>query len=232
MTIGEKIKELREGKHWTEKQLARKSGIKEKCIISYESGEVSPSNATIRKLAKAFRVNLNVLMAAKCLPLISAEELCTEELRENDNITDSEQMYLPIISESETKNENVKPYNVANAFAKWLTMLREIDRLSVQELANAVGLNWKDISDFEIGLKIPDISAFSKLSDYFGVSADVLLGKSELSESDRRFTEFVYRIETLEQLCINGSLPYDLYEICRKSVVDEFVEVDYGNCKN
>ena len=216
MTIGEKIKELRDERGITTKQLAKRAGVLEDNIIKYESGEVCPSKRTMCKLAKAFKVNVNVLIAAKCYPLISAKELRKDVEKSIASSMTREQLIGSVMAKDSNNS-------IPHVFANWLTMLREIDELSIEELADAVGLSWEEISEYESGQTIPDIAAFSKLSDFFNVSADVLLGKSELSESDRRFTEFVYRIQTLEWLNKSGKLPDDLYELCRKSVVDEFV---------
>ncbi len=213
MTIGEKIRELREKKHWSQKQLAKKAGVSETYIKKYERGEVCPSNQTMYKLAKALGVDVTVLIAAK-YPIIDADNL--KSALEIPAATDREQL----IRSATAGDPNL---SISHRFAIWLRMLREIDDLSVKELADAVGLTWEEIDEYEREEDIPDIIAFSRISDYFNISADVLLGKSALSDSDRRFTEFVYRIETLERLNKDGKLPDSLYELCRKSVVDEFV---------
>lgn len=213
MTIGEKIRELREKKHWSQKQLAKKAGVSETYIKKYERGEVCPSNQTMYKLAKALGVDITVLIAAK-YPIIDAENL--KSALEIPAATDREQLIRAATADDTNDS-------ISHRFAIWLRMLREIDDLSVKELADAVGLTWEEIDEYEREEDIPDIIAFSRISDYFNISADVLLGKSALSDSDRRFTEFVYRIETLERLNKDGKLPDSLYELCRKSVVNEFV---------
>lgn len=213
MTIGEKIRELREKKRWSQKQLAKKAGVSETYIKKYERGEVCPSNQTMYKLAKALGVDITVLIAAK-YPIIDAENL--KSALEIPAATDREQLIRAATADDTNDS-------ISHRFAIWLRMLREIDDLSVKELADAAGLTWEEIDEYEREEDIPDIIAFSRISDYFNISADVLLGKSALSDSDRRFTEFVYRIETLERLNKEGKLPDSLYELCRKSVVDEFV---------
>ena len=214
MTIGEKIRELRENKRWSQKQLAKKAGVSEAYIKRYERGEVCPSNLTMFKPAKALGVDVTVLIAAK-YPINDTENL-RSALEVPDNATDREQLIKAEIERDPNSS-------ISHLFAQWLNMLREIDDLSVKELADATGLTWEEIDEYEREEDIPDIIAFSRISDYFNISADVLLGKSALSDSDRRFTEFVYRIETLERLNKEGKLPDSLYELCRKSVVDEFV---------
>ncbi len=213
MTIGEKIRELREKKRWSQKQLAKKAGVSETYIKKYERGEVCPSNQTMYKLAKALGVDITVLIAAK-YPIIDAENL--KIALEIPAATDREQIIRAATADDTNDS-------ISHRFAIWLRMLREIDDLSVKELADAVGLTWEEIDEYEREEDIPDIIAFSRISDYFNISADVLLGKSALSDSDRRFTEFVYRIEALERLNKDGKLPDSLYELCRKSVVNEFV---------
>ncbi len=74
MTIGEKIRELREKKRWSQKQLAKKAGVSETYIKKYERGEVCPSNQTMYKLAKALGVDITVLIADK-YPIIDSQNL-------------------------------------------------------------------------------------------------------------------------------------------------------------
>lgn len=220
MTIGEKIRELRGKKRWSQKQLAKKAGVSETYIKRYERGEVCPSNQTMCKLAKALGVDVTVLIAAK-YPIIDADNL--KSALEIPAATDREQLIRSATAGDPNRS-------ISHCFAQWLNMLREIDDLSIKELADATGLTWEEIDEYEREEDIPDIIAFSRISDYFNISADVLLGKSALSDSDRRFTEFVYRIETLERLNKEGKLPDSLYEFCRKSVVDEFAGGRaYGN---
>jgi len=60
-TLGERIRELRLKRGWTQQQLAEKVGIQQKQISSYERGANVPSGQTFISLAKAFGVSLDYL---------------------------------------------------------------------------------------------------------------------------------------------------------------------------
>jgi transcriptional regulator with XRE-family HTH domain len=61
-----------------------------------------------------------------------------------------------------------------------LKRLREENHLTQEELANNLGLKRYNISDWEQGRTQPDIDSIKKLADYFQVSTDYLLGKSDI----------------------------------------------------
>jgi transcriptional regulator with XRE-family HTH domain len=61
MTLGERIKELRENKGWGQKELAAKVGVKQPTVAGWESGahEVTPKNR--RKLCEVLGITPNEL---------------------------------------------------------------------------------------------------------------------------------------------------------------------------
>ena len=63
-------------------------------------------------------------------------------------------------------------------FAERLRELREKHGLTQKELGNALNVTSQTISNYEIGKREPEISEFIKLADYFGVSIDYLIGRT------------------------------------------------------
>jgi transcriptional regulator with XRE-family HTH domain len=70
-TLGERIRELRLKRGWTQQQLAERVGIQQKQISSYERGANVPSGQTFIALAEAFGVSLDYL--AQISPHSSAQ---------------------------------------------------------------------------------------------------------------------------------------------------------------
>jgi len=64
-------------------------------------------------------------------------------------------------------------------FAERLKNLRKEKGLSQTELANALNLTQRKISYLETGQFEPDLEILWMVSDYFGVSCDYLIGKSD-----------------------------------------------------
>lgn len=56
--------------------------------------------------------------------------------------------------------------------------LREDWDLRQIDLANAVGIDQRTLSNYETGKTNPDSFAIIKLADFFGVSADYLIGRT------------------------------------------------------
>ena len=61
MTIGERIKKLRQEKHLTQQNLATNIGISQNGMALIESGKRNPSNQTIMSISREFHVNENWL---------------------------------------------------------------------------------------------------------------------------------------------------------------------------
>ncbi len=64
-------------------------------------------------------------------------------------------------------------------FAERLRNLRKEKGLSQAELAKALDLTQRKISYLETGQFEPDLTILWKISSYFGVTCDYLIGKSE-----------------------------------------------------
>jgi len=59
--LGERIRELRTKRGWTQQQLAERVGVQQKQISSYERGANIPSGQTFIALSEAFSVSLDFL---------------------------------------------------------------------------------------------------------------------------------------------------------------------------
>lgn len=70
-----------------------------------------------------------------------------------------------------------------------LRELRKQSKLTLQELANALGTSNQAISRYELEEREPDIEMLGKIANYFGVSIDYLLGhETNIVEKDNIFT--------------------------------------------
>lgn len=74
---------------------------------------------------------------------------------------------------------------VMDTFAKRLKVLREERKLSQTELANALGISRGSLSFYENAERTADIEMLNKVSEYFGVTLDYLVGKSDNRTRER-----------------------------------------------
>lgn len=65
-------------------------------------------------------------------------------------------------------------------FSQRLRALRKEHRITQKELADAVGVSANQVSEMEKGTKITSLPKLCLLCDYFNVSADYLLGRSDV----------------------------------------------------
>nr|PZN02741.1 MAG: XRE family transcriptional regulator [Bacillota bacterium] len=92
--------------------------------------------------------------------------------------------------------------------------LREERKITQQELARYLGVSQKTISNYENGERSPDPDTLRKIADYFDVTVDYLLGRSnhrQLTRKDERDIEKIIeetrqRIENTEGLMLDGEI--------------------------
>lgn len=68
---------------------------------------------------------------------------------------------------------------MAGSFSKNLRQLRERRRISRRVLSELCGLSKNSIARYERGQRCPSIKNAEVLADFFGVTLDYLLGRSE-----------------------------------------------------
>ena len=76
--------------------------------------------------------------------------------------------------------------------------LRLANGMSQQELGNIVGLTATGVSYWESGKAMPSIDALEKVSEYFGVSVDYLLGNDELEDKAKALLKKVSKVKKQE----------------------------------
>ena len=64
--------------------------------------------------------------------------------------------------------------------------LREDRDLRQIDVANAIGIDQRSLSNYETGKTNPDSTAIIKLAEFFGVTCDYLLGVSERNLSNQQ----------------------------------------------
>ena len=71
-----------------------------------------------------------------------------------------------------------------SAFSVRLRELRTSKRVTQKQAAEGVGLSERIYQSYELGEKEPTLGNINKLADYFDVSTDYLLGRSDKLKQD------------------------------------------------
>lgn len=90
-SIGDRIRELRESRNWTQDDLAEKAGLNRVTIAKYETEKVEPKSKTLSKLADVLEVTPDYLLNGNME--MSDDEKEVWELREQVR-RDPERHYL------------------------------------------------------------------------------------------------------------------------------------------
>ncbi|HIQ90743.1 MAG TPA: helix-turn-helix transcriptional regulator [Candidatus Coprosoma intestinipullorum] len=97
------------------------------------------------------------------------------------------------------KTLNKKLYNelerrICMKFSDNLRLLRTKHRLSQKEIGDIVGVTSQAISKWENGIAEPDNDSLLKLSNYFNVSTDYLLGKNDVENQSIRYDDELEKV--------------------------------------
>lgn len=111
MTIGKRIKTIKNTLHLTSSQLAKQLGIPVRTIGSYEREEAQPGSKFLNALMENFSVNINWLLSGKGNMFISRKTECDlnyiATLKERLNLSEEEINGLLDILDSDASREMV-----------------------------------------------------------------------------------------------------------------------------
>lgn len=91
-----------------------------------------------------------------------------------------------------------------NTFGKRIRNLREALDLSQHEVSQKIGCSSKVLSNYELDKREPDFETFVKLCDFFNVTADYLLGRTD---NPKYFKEIALNSESETLLYFFDKLP-------------------------
>lgn len=89
--FGEKVKELRKKKGWTQAQIANEIGVTKSVISFYENKDRSPSPEVLIKFAELFQVSTDYLLGVEKMQdnTIDVTGLSKDEIESLQNIVDA-----------------------------------------------------------------------------------------------------------------------------------------------
>lgn len=98
-----------------------------------------------------------------------------------------------------------------------LAKLRKERNLGQKELAAFLSLSTGTISNYENGVHSPDLSTLCKLAEYFGVTTDYLLNRTDYRYDPKKMSQRLSRDYTLSDIV-------DVVLSCSESSVDHLME--------
>ncbi len=110
MPLGEKIKQLRRERGWSQGELAARLGGDPGQISRYETGKISPSIDVVVKLAETFGVSADYLLidGAARRPLHAPTDLLGERLNQLDQLTAEDRAALTHILDHMLANNRAR----------------------------------------------------------------------------------------------------------------------------
>lgn len=110
MSLGEKIKQLRTEKGWSQDEFAFNASIDGRQVSRYENGKVTPSVEVVIKMARAFNVSIDYLLLedAPRKPLGGPRNKLAERIMTiapDDLSEEDERTFLHFLDAIEAKNK-------------------------------------------------------------------------------------------------------------------------------
>jgi len=99
MKFSKILKELRDSKGISQRQLAKEIGISQSSVHAYEAGEKSPTIDVLLKLAKYFDVSADYLLGLSDKPLEGIPEHIKNKLDKFEVLEKENQKYKEIINQ-------------------------------------------------------------------------------------------------------------------------------------
>ena len=150
-TIGERLVQLREKFGLSQAQVASTIGVDRTSYAKYEKNVNKPTRK-LKELSELFHVTTDYIM---CL---------------------SEHPYGAPFAGQDNGNFLVFDYQI---FAIRLKNLCQKNNISQEQLEKISGVSLQVIEDWEFSKRTPDAPTLSKLANYFNVSVDYLLGRTD-----------------------------------------------------
>jgi transcriptional regulator with XRE-family HTH domain len=102
---------------------------------------------------------------------------------------------------------------LSKTFGNRLKDLREQRNLTQLEVSKHVDCSSKVLSNYELDKREPDFQTLVRISDYFGVTTDYLLGRTDVSIS---YKDISLDSKSESLLTLNQKLPEELqYDVIR-----------------
>ena len=80
---------------------------------------------------------------------------------------------------------------------KNLKLLRTKQNISQQQLADVIGVSQQSVNKYENHSVEPDIDTIIKIADYFSVTVDYLIGRTEIQQTIDIFSEIHFNLEEI-----------------------------------
>ena len=111
------------------------------------------------------------------------------------------ELFCDILQKKDERETSMKPI-----FGKILKSLREEKCITQDMLANVLNVSRSSVANYETGVREPDIACLEDIADFFGVSVDYLLGRSDQKQQDPKLEQLAQIQKILEHTGENLAL--------------------------
>jgi transcriptional regulator with XRE-family HTH domain len=132
-TVGDRVKEIREAKKWTQDQLATKSGVSKGFLSDIENNKRNPSSEYVLKIANALGASIDYLLrgdeplpVSRREPIVIPQALASAAEQLSLSYADTVELleaHRSVIARR--SNKTIKPFEVKD----WIELYRAIKKV-------------------------------------------------------------------------------------------------------
>lgn len=200
--FGEKLKELREERNLSQKELGDKmGGITQQTIAQYEKKETVPKFETVSKIANALEINPNIFYSDFSKSVADDSEEIGERIKEL------------------RKSKNV-------SIGGKIKAMRLQKGVSQAALAKCLGVSTAMICQYEVGKRKPKVETLSKIAGALGVDLKVFYDDLPQKTMELKRYENIALVNEFENACFrlvnfpDSEEITEKYEKLRKKLID------------
>jgi transcriptional regulator with XRE-family HTH domain len=200
--FGEKLKELREERNLSQKELGDKmGGITQQTIAQYEKKETVPKFETVSKIANALEINPNIFYSDFSQSVADDSEEIGERIKEL------------------RKSKNV-------SIGGKIKAMRLQKGVSQAALAKCLGVSTAMICQYEVGKRKPKVETLSKIAGALGVDLKVFYDDLPQKTIELKRYENIALVNEFENACFrlvnfpDSEEITEKYETLRKKLID------------
>ena len=177
--FGEKLKSHRKLKNLTQEEVAEKIGVSGQAVSKLEKGECLPDCYNLKMLGKIYQTSVDSL-------------LDVEEITSSDALTGifNKRHFL-----MKKANKESEWFENQSRFPRKLQELIEGKKITITDLAKAIGVSRQLISGYILGQSMPNLYRIKQIAEYFNISVGYLLDDVFESEGVNDYYTFIKSCE-------------------------------------
>ena len=193
-SLGCKIIKLRQRENETIKMQSIRIGVSVSTIVNWAKNKTVPKNANLKRIADVYGVSVGWLACSdgnEAISKIVSPQIDAKYSKLNAIFNDKMDIDILAVESSNRVGEQLK-------------YLRNKNKMTMKELADALGFSLNTIYRWEHNLTKPRNTAIQKITDYFGIPEKWIWGETDFDNFDQRLLSILDKLPDEDKYKVLG----------------------------